>query len=79
MPDIEPSDPAPVQRGYCRLHRVTLPSGYPVQPRPGMAFRRPAIVATRPGEELLCNGTHSGPHLWPDGDEAGDWPDDSTS
>lgn len=67
-----------VQRAYCRLHRVELPTRYPVQPRPDLAFQRPSIVATRPGEELLCNGEHSGPHLWADGDEEGDWPDDLT-
>ena len=65
-----------VIRGYCRLHRVSLPNRYPVQPRPDLAFRRPVVVATRDGEELLCSGEHPGPHLWPDGDEAGDWPDE---
>jgi hypothetical protein len=64
----------PIERGYCRLHRTTVPNLYPVQLRPDMAIRRPTVVATRPGEELLCNSEHSGPHLWPNGDEAGDWP-----
>jgi hypothetical protein len=68
--EVEPSGPAPIQRAYCRLHRVALPTRYPVQHRSDLAFHRPAIVATRPGEELLCNSEHDGPHLWPDGDEA---------
>lgn len=71
-------DPEPIERGYCRLHRVAVPTRYPVQPRPDLAIRRPLVVATRPGGELLCNGEHSGPHLWPDGDEAGDWSDEPT-
>jgi hypothetical protein len=70
--------PAFIERGYCRLHRVAVPTRYPVQPRPDLAIRRPTVVATRPGGELLCNCEHSGPHLWPDGDEAGDWPDEPT-
>jgi hypothetical protein len=69
--------PGFIERGYCRLHRVTVVTRYPVQPRPDMAVRRPIVVATRPGEELLCNCEHSGPHLWPDGDEAGEWEDGS--
>jgi hypothetical protein len=74
--ELDPSQRGPVERGYCRLHRVELPSRYPVQPRPDLAIRHPLIVATRPGQELLCNGEHPGPHLWPDGDESGDWPED---
>ena len=70
-----PAYPCPIERGYCRLHRVALPIHYPVQPRSDLAVRRPPVVATRPGEELLCNCEHSGPHLWPNGDESGDWPD----
>ena len=66
--------PVPVERGYCRLHRIKLPTRYPVQPRPDLAVRRPLVVATRPGEELLCGCEHTGPHLWPDGDESGEWP-----
>jgi hypothetical protein len=62
-----------VERNYCRLHRVALPSRFPVQHRPDLAFRRPIVVATRPGEELLCDRDHPGPCLWPDGDEAGEW------
>jgi hypothetical protein len=69
----DPPHPGQIQRGYCRLHRAALPSRFPVQPRPDMVTRRPAVVATRAGEELLCNGEHCGPHLWPDGDEAGEW------
>ena len=69
----DPALPGAIQRGYCRLHRVGLPAQFPTHPRTGMAVLRPAVVATRPGEELLCNGEHSGPHLWPDGDEAGEW------
>ena len=70
-----PRQPVPIERGYCRLHRAAVPTRYPVQPRPDLAIRRPAVVATRPGEELLCGCEHSGPHLWPNGDESGDWPD----
>ena len=73
----QPFDLGAIERGYCRLHRVAVPTRYPVQPRPDLAIRRPLIVATRPGQELLCNCEHSGPHLWPDGDEAGDWDDGS--
>ncbi len=73
-----PPDPGPIERGYCRLHRVAVPTRYPVQPRPDLTIRRPVVVATRPGGELLCNCEHSGPHLWPDGDEAGEWPDAPT-
>jgi hypothetical protein len=69
----DPPNHGPIQRGYCRLHRTALPSRFPVQTRPDMAVRRPEVVATRSGEELLCNGEHDGPHLWPDGDEAGEW------
>ena len=76
--DTSHSNPGPIERGYCRLHRAALPTRYPVQPRPDLAIRRPLVVATRPGEELLCNCEHSGPHLWPNGDEAGDWPDELT-
>lgn len=65
----------PPERGYCRLHRPTLPLSYPTQPRPDLPIRYPLVVATRPGEELLCNCEHTGPHLWPNGDESGDWPD----
>ena len=74
----DPPQPVPIQRGYCRLHRSALPAQFPAQPRPDMALFRPQVVATRPGEELLCNGQHSGPHLWPDGDEAGEWEDFGT-
>lgn len=74
-----PAQPGPIQRSYCRLHRAVLPTRYPVQPRPDMTIRSPLIVANRPGEELLCSSEHTGPHLWPDGDEAGSWPDESTS
>jgi hypothetical protein len=73
------AQPGPIQRGYCRLHRVALPNRYPVQPRPDLTVRRPLVVATRPGEELLCNCEHDGPHLWPDGDESGTWPDESVA
>jgi hypothetical protein len=69
----DPTQPGQIQRGYCRLHRAAPPSRFPVQPRTDMAILHPPVVATRPGEELLCNGEHSGPHLWPDGDEAGEW------
>ena len=75
----DPPHVGPVERGYCRLHRVPIVERYPVQPRPDLPIRRPHIVATRPGEELLCNGEHGGPHLWPNGDESGDWPDQSDS
>ena len=71
--------PGLIVRGYCRLHRVALPTRYPVQPRPDLTTRRPLVVATRPGEELLCGCEHDGPHLWPDGDESGGWPDDTDS
>jgi hypothetical protein len=54
---------------YCLFHRRVLPDRFPVQPRPGMAVLGPLRVAERPGERLLCNQLHDGPHLWPDGDE----------
>jgi len=57
---------------YCLFHRVRLPDRYPVQPRPEMAARPPAVVATREGETLLCGCEHAGPHLWPDGDDVED-------
>ena len=75
----QPPHSGPVERGYCRLHHVAVVTRYPVQPRPDLAIRRPIVVATRPGEELLCNCEHSGPHLWPDGDESGDWEDETNS
>ncbi|MEX1158189.1 MAG: hypothetical protein WEC79_04595 [Thermomicrobiales bacterium] len=74
----EPAQPGAIQRGYCRLHHGALPTRYPVQPRPDLTLRRPLVVATRPGEELLCGCEHDGPHLWPDGDESGEWPDEPT-
>jgi hypothetical protein len=63
------SEAEPVAEQYCLFHRRMLPDRYPVQPRPEMAVLGPRIVAERPGERLLCNQLHGGPHLWPDGDE----------
>jgi hypothetical protein len=63
------SEAGRVEDHYCLFHRRVLPDRYPVQPRPGMAVLGPLIVAERPGERLLCNQLHTGPHLWPNGDE----------
>ena len=58
-----------IDRQYCLRHRPALPSRYPVTPRPDLATRRAVVVDRREDAELLCAGTHEGPHVWPDGVE----------
>jgi hypothetical protein len=75
-PEIESPVDEPAVPQYCLLHRHVLPDRFPVQPRPELAVRRPALVGLRGAQQLLCGCEHAGPHLWPDGDEAEELPGD---
>ena len=59
-----------LERAACTYLRHHLPAHFPVQHRTGVAALVPRVVARRTSAVLLCDCVHTGPHYWPDGDEA---------
>ena len=63
-----------IERVYCARAEQFLPQAFPVSSHAGAATIRATIVARRSGGLLLCNFSHHGPHVWPDGELVGDGP-----
>lgn len=61
-----------VERAMCTVVTSVPPRAFPVQHRTGVAVRKIRIVAQTASAVLLCDGAHDGPHVWPNGDIAGD-------
>lgn len=61
-----------IERVACARLSHTPPPGFPVTPRPGVATLPLRHVAVRPDAVLLCDDSHTGPHLWADWDPATD-------
>jgi hypothetical protein len=63
-----------MERMYCARAEQFLPESFPVASHAGAATIPATIVARRPDRLLLCTFSHHGPHVWPDGELAGDGP-----
>ena len=63
-----------MERMYCARAEQFLPESFPVTSHAGAATIPATIVARRPDRILLCTFSHHGPHVWPDGELAGDGP-----
>src|SRR5215203_5631454 len=63
-----------IERVYCARAEQLLPQAFPVASHLGAATIAATIVARRPGGLLLCNFSHHGPHIWPDGELVGGAP-----
>lgn len=68
-----------VERVFCAAVRHRLPERFPVHIRGDVAVRKIEAVAERAGAVLLCDGSHVGPHAWPDGEPAPSVKDDAGS
>lgn len=58
-----------IDRQYCTRYRPAIPTQFPVSPRTDFAALHATVVDRRDDRELLCDGSHDGPHCWPDGEE----------
>ena len=61
-----------IERAYCLGVQSHPPRSFPVQHRSGLAVLARVTVATTESAILLCDGQHDGPHIWPNGDVAGE-------
>lgn len=61
-----------VERAMCCGMIPVPPKSYPVQARSGVAIKVPSVVGRRASMLLLCDSTHDGPHIWPDGEVEGE-------
>ena len=57
-----------IERAWCARAQQFLPETFPVASHAGAATIFATVVARRPDRFLLCNFSHHGPHLWPDGE-----------
>lgn len=60
-----------IERCTCLSHHHALPEEWPVHSRSNLATLRMIEVDRRPSAILFCDGAHTGPHLWPDGEIVG--------
>jgi hypothetical protein len=65
-----------VERAFCIRDEHFLPLTFPVESHAGAATIRATIVARRADALLLCNFSHGGEHIWPDGEVVPDPADD---
>ncbi|CAA9531719.1 MAG: hypothetical protein AVDCRST_MAG73-1015 [uncultured Thermomicrobiales bacterium] len=61
-----------IERAFCSARQVAIAPAYPVQHRHGVATRKVDIAARREGALLLCDLSHEGPCVWPDGEAVGE-------
>jgi hypothetical protein len=62
-----------VERAICVSVSTSPPRCSPVQHRTGLAVRRLVTVDRIDSALLLCDDSHVGPHVWPNGDVVGGW------
>jgi hypothetical protein len=60
-----------IERCTCLSHYHEMPDNWPVHSRSNLATLRMVEVDRRASAILFCDGTHGGPHLWPDGEIVG--------
>ncbi|MCA9860977.1 MAG: hypothetical protein KC438_14705 [Thermomicrobiales bacterium] len=58
-----------LEHAICQLVTHVSPKDFPVIGRPELATMPPVEVARTETRILLCDRLHTGPHLWPNGDE----------
>ena len=63
-----------VERASCARATFLLPQTFPVASHPGVATIPAVVVARRAEAVLLCDFSHDGDHVWPDGEVAGEEP-----
>ena len=61
-----------VERAICVGMPSMQPQSFPVQHRTGLAVRRLVSVDRTDSAVLLCDESHDGPHVWPNGDKVGE-------
>ena len=57
-----------VERCTCVAYHHEMPDTWPVHSRSNLATLRVIEVDRRPSAILFCDGAHTGPHIWPDGE-----------
>lgn len=63
-----------IERAMCAGVPTVPPRTSPVQHRTGLAVRRLMTVDRTDSAVLLCDDSHDGPHVWPNGDVVGEDP-----
>lgn len=61
-----------MERAVCQLVTHDPPQGFPVNRRAELAVMPTIEVARTDTMILFCDHLHSGPHMWPNGDEVPD-------
>lgn len=61
-----------LEHDICQLVTHQAPQAFPAIGRTELATMPPVEVARTESRILLCDRTHTGPHIWPNGDETGD-------
>lgn len=58
-----------LEHDICQLVTHRAPQGFPAINRAELATMPPVEVARTESRILFCDGSHDGPHIWPNGDE----------
>lgn len=55
-----------LDRQVCIARSHVIPEAFPVNHRPRTGSRRLGLVSQEGDTQLWCDGSHLGPHVWPD-------------